>query len=118
MDYQPMVVTQPQVVVAVQPNRNYWQTDLCDCCSDCGVCFCGLFCFPCLGCQVASAMNECCCCGPTVTMRAVYRTKYNIPGSICNDMCIVGCCPLCSLCQIQRDIKKRKELGVFQRTSS
>uniref|UniRef100_A0A8C6VLL2 Placenta-specific gene 8 protein n=1 Tax=Naja naja TaxID=35670 RepID=A0A8C6VLL2_NAJNA len=118
MDYQTAVVTQPQVVVTMQPNTNYWQTDLCDCFSDIGVCLCGMFCYYCLACRVASDMNECCCCGSSVTMRAVYRTKYNIPGSICNDMCIVGCCPLCSLCQIQRDIKKRKELGVFQRTSS
>uniref|UniRef100_A0A670Z9A1 Placenta associated 8 n=1 Tax=Pseudonaja textilis TaxID=8673 RepID=A0A670Z9A1_PSETE len=81
MDYQPMVVTQPQVVLTVQSNRTYWQTDLCDCCSDCGVCLCGMFCFPCLAGQVASDMNECCCCGATVAMRAVYRTKYNIPVS-------------------------------------
>ncbi|XP_058049220.1 placenta-specific gene 8 protein-like [Ahaetulla prasina] len=113
MNVQPMVVTQPQMVVTVQPNRNYWQTNLCDCFSDCEVCLCGMFCFPCLVCQVASDMNECCCCSPTVAMRAVYRTKYNIPGSICDDACIVGCFPVCSLCQIKRDINRRKEMGIF-----
>uniref|UniRef100_A0A8C5RSK0 Placenta-specific gene 8 protein n=1 Tax=Laticauda laticaudata TaxID=8630 RepID=A0A8C5RSK0_LATLA len=112
MDVQPKVVTQPQVV-AIQPKRNNWQTDLCDCFSDCEVCLCGMFCFYCLACQVATAMNECCCCGATVAMRAVYRTKYNIPGSICGDTFIVGCFPGCSLCQVQRDIKKRKEMGIF-----
>ncbi|KAM6440238.1 placenta-specific gene 8 protein [Liasis olivaceus] len=112
MNVQPVVVTQPQVMV-VQPQRNYWQTGLCDCCSDCGVCFCGLFCFPCLVCQVASDMNECCCCGATVAMRAVYRTKYQIPGSICGDSSIVQCLPLCSLCQIKRDINIRKQMGIF-----
>ncbi|KAG8134342.1 hypothetical protein E2320_007474 [Naja naja] len=96
MDYQTAVVTQPQVVVTMQPNTNYWQTDLCDCFSDIGV-----------------YMNECCCCGSSVTMRAVYRTKYNIPGSICDDTLIVGFCPVLSLCQIQRDINKRKEMGIF-----
>uniref|UniRef100_A0A8C6VLW0 Uncharacterized protein n=1 Tax=Naja naja TaxID=35670 RepID=A0A8C6VLW0_NAJNA len=78
MDVQPKVVTQPQVTAA-QPKTNNWQTDLCDCFSDCGVCLCGMFCFPCLSCQVATAMNECCCCGAGVAMRAVYRTKYNLP---------------------------------------
>uniref|UniRef100_A0A2D4GR54 Placenta-specific gene 8 protein n=1 Tax=Micrurus corallinus TaxID=54390 RepID=A0A2D4GR54_MICCO len=113
MNAVPVVVTQPQMVIAAQTNRDYWLTDLCDCCSDCGVCLCGMFCFPCLAGQVASDMNECCWCGATVAMRAVYRTKYNIPGSICGDTCIVGCCPVFSLCQIRRDIKRRKQLGIF-----
>ncbi|KAL7982136.1 hypothetical protein Chor_001193, partial [Crotalus horridus] len=38
MNVQPTVVTQPQTVVVVQPKTNHWQTDLCDCFSDCGVC--------------------------------------------------------------------------------
>ncbi|XP_039206776.1 placenta-specific gene 8 protein-like [Crotalus tigris] len=113
MNVQPMVVTQPQTVMVVQPQANHWQTDLCDCCSECDICLCGLFCFPCLACQVAANMDECCCCGASVTMRAVYRTKYNIPGSICGDTCIVGCFPTCSLCQIQRDIRRRKQMGIF-----
>uniref|UniRef100_A0A670Z4T3 Uncharacterized protein n=1 Tax=Pseudonaja textilis TaxID=8673 RepID=A0A670Z4T3_PSETE len=29
------------------------------------------------------------------------------------DTCIVGCCPTCSLCQIQRDINRRKQMGIF-----
>uniref|UniRef100_A0A8C5S340 Placenta-specific gene 8 protein n=1 Tax=Laticauda laticaudata TaxID=8630 RepID=A0A8C5S340_LATLA len=111
MNVQPVVVTQPQMRVTVQTNN--WQTGLCDCCSDHGVCLCGMFCFYCLACQVAAEMNECCCCGATVAMRAVYRTKYNIPGSICEDTIIVGFFPVCSLCQIQRDIKRRKQMGTF-----
>ncbi|XP_070804762.1 placenta-specific gene 8 protein-like [Pituophis catenifer annectens] len=113
MEAQPMVVTQPPVLVTVQPSRNYWQTGICDCFNDCGVCLCGMFCFPCMACQVAADMNECCCCGTSVAMRAVYRTKYDIPGSICGDNCIVCCCPVCSLCQIQRDINRRKAMGIF-----
>ncbi|XP_034287000.1 placenta-specific gene 8 protein-like [Pantherophis guttatus] len=113
MSVQPMIVTQQPMVVTVQSNRNYWQTNLCDCFSDCGVCFCGMFFFPCMACQVAADMNECCFCGPTVAMRAVYRTKYSIPGSICNDTCIVCCFPVCSLCQIKRDINRRKAMGIF-----
>ncbi|NWX80516.1 PLAC8 protein, partial [Alca torda] len=55
-----------------------WQTGLMDCCTDCSVCCCGMFCFPCLACQVAGDMNECCLCGTSVAMRTLYRTRYNI----------------------------------------
>lgn len=44
---------------------------------------CGTFCYYCLGCQVASAMDECCLCGSSVAMRSLYRTKYGIPVSYC-----------------------------------
>ncbi|KAL8206374.1 UNVERIFIED_CONTAM: hypothetical protein K2H54_001032 [Gekko kuhli] len=56
-----------------------WQTDLCDCGSDCRICLCGLFCFCCLGCKISKDMEECCCCGPSVAMRTRYRTQYRIP---------------------------------------
>ncbi|KAK2888007.1 hypothetical protein Q8A73_019455 [Channa argus] len=55
-----------------------FQTGLCDCCDDIGTCCFGLWCYPCLGCSIASAMDECCLCGLGVPIRAVYRTKYNI----------------------------------------
>ncbi|KAL4679602.1 hypothetical protein H8959_009252, partial [Pygathrix nigripes] len=72
-----VVVTQPGVGLA--PQNSNWQTSMCDCFSDCGVCLCGTFCFPCLGCQVAADMNECCLCGTSVAMRTLYRTRYGIP---------------------------------------
>ncbi|XP_062431114.1 placenta-specific gene 8 protein-like isoform X2 [Rhea pennata] len=110
----PVVTTQPQYVVPVSSvSRNTWQTGLMDCCTDCGVCLCGMFCFPCLACQVAGDMSECCLCGTSVAMRTLYRTRYNIPGSICSDYCITLCCPVCSVCQIKRDINKRRALGIF-----
>uniref|UniRef100_A0A8C3M8Y7 Placenta associated 8 n=1 Tax=Geospiza parvula TaxID=87175 RepID=A0A8C3M8Y7_GEOPR len=79
----PTVVTiQPQFGGAMSSvSRCTWQTGLMDCCSDCGVCCCGMFCFPCLACQVAGDMNECCLCGTSVAMRTLYRTRYNIPVS-------------------------------------
>ncbi|XP_013046110.2 placenta-specific gene 8 protein-like isoform X2 [Anser cygnoides] len=107
-----VVTTQPLGSMAA-PQRNDWQTGLMDCCSDCGVCICGTFCYPCLGCQVAGDMNECCLCGPSVAMRTLYRTRYNIPGSIMDDYFSVLCCPWCSLCQLKRDINRRKEQGTF-----
>uniref|UniRef100_A0A8C0BIC3 Placenta associated 8 n=1 Tax=Buteo japonicus TaxID=224669 RepID=A0A8C0BIC3_9AVES len=111
----PSVVTvQPQFGMAVPVvSSSMWQTGLMDCCSDCSVCCCGAFCFPCLACQVAGDMNECCLCGTSVAMRTLYRTRYNIPGSICSDFCVTLCCPLCSVCQIKRDINRRKELRIF-----
>ncbi|XP_048161214.1 placenta-specific gene 8 protein-like isoform X1 [Corvus hawaiiensis] len=127
----PTVVTiQPQFGGAMSSvSRCMWQTSLMDCCTDCGVCCCGMFCFPCLACQVAGDMNECCLCGTSVAMRTMYRTRYNIPvsaepacspaaspkdkGSICSDFCVTLCCPVCSICQIKRDINRRRELGIF-----
>ncbi|KAL9852553.1 placenta-specific gene 8 protein isoform 3-T3 [Geothlypis trichas] len=111
----PTVVTiQPQFGAAMSPvSRCTWQTGLMDCCSDCGVCCCGMFCFPCLACQVAGDMNECCLCGTSVAMRTLYRTRYNIPGSICSDYCVTLWCPVCSVCQMKRDINRRRELGIF-----
>ncbi|XP_032541742.1 placenta-specific gene 8 protein-like [Chiroxiphia lanceolata] len=111
MDSQNVVVIQPQFTSAQQPGR--WQTGLMDCCSDCGVCLCGSFCYPCLGYQVAGDMNECFLCGTSVAMRTLYRTRYNIPGSICSDFCITLWCPVCSVCQMKRDINRRKEQGIF-----
>ncbi|NWX34305.1 PLAC8 protein, partial [Notiomystis cincta] len=90
-----------------------WQTGLLDCYADCGVLFCGMLCFPCLAGQVATDMNEFCLCGSSVAMRTLYRTKYHIPGSICSDFCVTLCCPMCSVCQMKRDINRRKQLGIF-----
>ncbi|XP_053114090.1 placenta-specific gene 8 protein-like [Hemicordylus capensis] len=112
MATQAVIKSQPQVVV-VQPQRGQWQTDLFDCCSDVEVCLCGIFCYECLGCQVAADMNECCLCGTGMPMRAVYRTKYGIPGDLMGDFFTVLLCPACSLCQLKRDIKKRRQMGIF-----
>ncbi|XP_074848115.1 placenta-specific gene 8 protein-like [Carettochelys insculpta] len=109
---QPVILVQPQSFVTV-PTSAAWQTGLLSCCSDCGVCLCGTFCYFCLECKVASDMNECCLCGGSVAMRTLYRTKYGIPGSILSDFCIILWCPVCSLCQIKRDINRRKEMGIF-----
>ncbi|XP_058049224.1 placenta-specific gene 8 protein-like [Ahaetulla prasina] len=105
------IVTQPQ---SHRTTRSFeWQTELCDCGDDCNICLCGAFCLCCLGCIVAKDMDECCSCGPTVAMRTRYRTLYRIPGSICSDcLTTTFCCP-CNLCQLKRDINRRKQLGIF-----
>ncbi|NXH46152.1 PLAC8 protein, partial [Dicaeum eximium] len=106
-----VITVQPQFAAAQQPGQ--WQTGLLDVCSDCGVCLCGMFCFPCLAGQVASDMGECCLCGSSVAMRTLYRTRYNIPGSIMGDFCSVRCLAPCALCQLKRDINQRKAMGTF-----
>uniref|UniRef100_A0A2K6GEV0 Placenta associated 8 n=2 Tax=Propithecus coquereli TaxID=379532 RepID=A0A2K6GEV0_PROCO len=58
-------------------------------------------------------MNECCLCGTSVAMRTLYRTRYGIPGSICDDYMVTLCCPYCSLCQIKRDINRRRAMRTF-----
>ncbi|CAM2112688.1 unnamed protein product [Caretta caretta] len=81
-----VVTSQPQFGIA-SVARNSWQTDTFDCCSDCKVCACGTFGFCCLGCKVAKDMGECCCCGTSVAMRTLYRTRYRIPGTLLCDCC-------------------------------
>ncbi|KAI4816823.1 hypothetical protein KUCAC02_009127 [Chaenocephalus aceratus] len=69
------------MAVTNQPGRyapSDFQTGLCDFCDDCGTCCYGLFCYMCLGCSIASDMDECCLCGLHMSIRSVYRTKYNI----------------------------------------
>ncbi|XP_061589306.1 placenta-specific gene 8 protein-like [Cololabis saira] len=90
-----------------------FQTGLLDFCDDCGTCCYGYFCFPCLGCSIASAMDECCLCGIGMPIRSVYRTRYNIRGSMCKDYLASTFCLLCSTCQLKRDIDLRKEQGIF-----
>uniref|UniRef100_A0A8D1WFE3 Placenta associated 8 n=1 Tax=Sus scrofa TaxID=9823 RepID=A0A8D1WFE3_PIG len=90
-----------------------WQSGVFDCCDDMGICICGTF-FPlCLSCQIASDMNECCLCGASVAMRTMYRTRYGIPGSIMSDFLWLYCFPNCTLCQLKRDIEKRKAMNAF-----
>ncbi|XP_031730969.1 placenta associated 8, tandem duplicate 2 [Anarrhichthys ocellatus] len=104
------------MAVTNQPGRyapSEFQTGLCDFCDDCGTCCYGLFCYACLGCSIASAMDECCLCGLGMTIRSVYRTKYNINGSLCNDFMMTWCCPICATCQLKRDIDRRKEQNLF-----
>ncbi|XP_065146428.1 placenta-specific gene 8 protein-like [Paramisgurnus dabryanus] len=102
------VTTQPK---AYAPKD--FQSGLLSCCDDMSVCCCGLFCLPCLGCSIASDMNECCLCGLGMPIRSVYRTRYNVPGSMCNDCVVNYFCACCASCQLKRDIKIRKRNGEF-----
>ncbi|KAK0144371.1 Placenta-specific gene 8 protein [Merluccius polli] len=90
-----------------------FQTGLYDCFGDCSTCCYGFFCFPCLSCSVANAMDECCLCGCNVAIRGVYRTKYNLQGSLCKDFFAYMFCTPCAICQLKRDIDLRKQQRIF-----
>ncbi|XP_018952827.1 placenta associated 8, tandem duplicate 2 [Cyprinus carpio] len=90
-----------------------FHTGLMSCCEDTSVCCYGYFCLPCLGCSIASEMNECCLCGLGMPIRSVYRTKYNIPGSMCTDFFVGYFCMPCAACQMKRDIDISKRTGQF-----
>ncbi|XP_042251761.1 placenta-specific gene 8 protein-like [Thunnus maccoyii] len=104
------------MAVTNQPGRfepSDFQTSLFDFCGDFGTCCYGLWCYPCLTCSVASDMGECCLCGMGMTIRSVYRTRYNIEGSLLTDFMATMCCPVCATCQLRRDIDRRKEQGIY-----
>ncbi|XP_063060217.1 placenta-specific gene 8 protein-like [Engraulis encrasicolus] len=106
-----MAVMQPLM------SNNMWSTNLCDCCDDMSICCCGLWCYPCLVGSTLSDVNEnsclgCCGCGcPSpvhLALRYGVRKQYGIEGSLCSDWCKVACCSVCSMCQVAREIKRRK----------
>ncbi|XP_077479248.1 placenta-specific gene 8 protein-like [Stigmatopora argus] len=104
------------MAVTNQPARymaSDFQTGLCDCFDNCGICCYGMCCFPCLACTVASDMGECCLCGLYMAIRSVYRTRYNINGSLCRDWLVFSFCHVCATCQLKRDIDLRKSQGIF-----
>uniref|UniRef100_A0A8C4IX25 PLAC8 protein n=1 Tax=Dromaius novaehollandiae TaxID=8790 RepID=A0A8C4IX25_DRONO len=107
----PVTVVQPQF--SGPPRASEWQTGLLDCCSDFGVCICGTFCFICLGCQVARDMDEFCLCGSSVAMRTLpHQIQHPSSGCLGAALTNILCCPSCALCQLKRDINKRKEQGI------
>ncbi|XP_062996045.1 cornifelin homolog isoform X2 [Elgaria multicarinata webbii] len=112
---------QTEVIIDAQPqptgtsytfrSEENWNSDLCDCFSDMGICLCGTF-VPCvLACRVAQQANECCCLpylpGTLIAMRTGVREKYHIQGSILKDWIVMACCPLCGLCQLSRELNQR-----------
>ncbi|XP_047426280.1 placenta-specific gene 8 protein-like [Mugil cephalus] len=102
----------------------HFQTGLCSCwehmneavkqvCEQCQTC-CHDMCFlPCLGCFIARELKECCCCGLSTAIRSIYRTRYNIRGSLCKDFIATTFCAPCAACQLKRDIERRKMQGLL-----
>ncbi|XP_077192857.1 cornifelin [Paroedura picta] len=112
---------QTEMIIDAQPQpmgNNYtfssqgaWSSDLCDCCTDMGVCLCATF-VPCiLACRVSEQAGEFFCLpclpGTLIALRTGVREKYHIEGSICDDWMVMSCCPLCGLCQLSRELSNR-----------
>ncbi|XP_058504133.1 cornifelin homolog [Solea solea] len=110
-----VISSQPQVAVTqftVSPGRSEWNSNVCDCCDDCGICLCATF-IPCiLGCKVAQDNGDSCCVpclpGAMIALRTSIRSRYQIEGSVCDDWVVMACLPLCGLCQMAREQKIRQ----------
>ncbi|TKS74273.1 Cornifelin [Collichthys lucidus] len=115
--------------MAQQPSTE-WSTGLCDCCQDISSCCYGFWCCPCLACTVSGSFGEnrclplCDICSPAVfsafgiplfvppallSLRVGIRHRYNIKGSLCNDIATSCVCVWCSWCQAHRELKYRKK---------
>nr|XP_034973248.1 cornifelin-like [Zootoca vivipara] len=111
MAFQPCpVVTQPAAVNRCLPSPyRDWKSGLWDCSSDQTICFCGIFCLPCLTCKVGAEYGECFCVpflpGALVAMRTGLQEQLRIKGCVCCDWCAFCCCCPCALCQMARELK-------------
>ncbi|KNC47176.1 uncharacterized protein AMSG_03604 [Thecamonas trahens ATCC 50062] len=98
-----------------------WSNGLCDCFSDCGLCFKTMCCGPCQLAKARAALagHECgigdlipsLCCYMCCSMqtRSDVRQKYGIDGSIVTDCLFTLCLNLCSSVQVYRELEGRGE---------
>uniref|UniRef100_A0A672S0Y7 Cornifelin homolog B-like n=1 Tax=Sinocyclocheilus grahami TaxID=75366 RepID=A0A672S0Y7_SINGR len=110
-------------VVVQQPlgkdRMEAWNSGICDCCEDLNSCCFAYWCFPCFTCATTGNFGESTCLplldifGPALMAAfgiGLFRYKYHIGGSICEDIMMTCCCIWCSWCQMSREIKARKKV--------
>eukprot|EP01026_Neomeris_dumetosa_P038605 TRINITY_DN3148_c0_g1_i2.p5 TRINITY_DN3148_c0_g1~~TRINITY_DN3148_c0_g1_i2.p5 ORF type:complete len:124 (-),score=6.84 TRINITY_DN3148_c0_g1_i2:422-793(-) len=102
-----------------------WNSDLCDCLTDCSICCYGCFCLPCLVGENATKVRNsgfikpCCCflCGFFIpgcyacvggNLRRDIREKFGLPQVPMGDCCTYCCCASCAACQEARELKSRR----------
>ncbi|XP_062306422.1 cornifelin homolog B-like [Osmerus eperlanus] len=120
------------IVIVQQPaasTQKVWTSGIWDCFQDMNSCCLGFWCLPCAACQTSAQFGESTClpildflasawialCGMPISvppvalsLRVAMRHKYEIQGSICDDIVITCCCLACSWCQMAREIKAQK----------
>lgn len=113
-----IVTTQPGGIQKYPINQREWETGLCSCFEDCGICCCVWWC-PCVEmCTISSALEEkwqCCLCwsvcnqygsSPCLApIRTKTRVMMGVKGDVCMDWCCAACCPGLVMCQISRQLK-------------
>ncbi|XP_066538147.1 plac8 onzin related protein 6 [Hoplias malabaricus] len=120
------VMVQPGAYLSPDgPKTNSWNSGVCDCCDDVGICCFGFWCPYCLMCKTTEQFGECLCLPlvefcfgtlvPPVTfaMRSSVRERYRIQGTMADDCCVSTCCSLCVWCQMARELKIRHKPQVF-----
>ncbi|XP_017295675.1 cornifelin homolog B-like [Kryptolebias marmoratus] len=112
-----MVVSQPQPVMETRDSQE-WGSGICDCCSDLRSCCFAFWCCPCFACQTSKRFGEHLCaplldvCGYvippiTMSMRVAMRHRYGIKGSLPLDCVCATFCPVCTWCQMSREMDRR-----------
>ncbi|XP_016383812.1 cornifelin homolog [Sinocyclocheilus rhinocerous] len=117
-------------VIVQMPMKSGWNSGICVCCQDLNSCCYAYRCFPCFTCTTTGEFGESTCLplldifGPGIMaafgvpvfvpsvslgMRVAVRHKYDIGGSICEDIMVSCCCMWCSWCQMSRETKARKQ---------
>jgi len=91
---------------------NDWKHGLCSCFGDCGLCFYGYFCFPCVitgnSADLDGNVNDCGCCYPAspAKNRVQAAAQFGVrTGGYCHEWLICAFCTFCSEIQIAREIK-------------
>uniref|UniRef100_A0A8D0HCT3 PLAC8 like 1 n=1 Tax=Sphenodon punctatus TaxID=8508 RepID=A0A8D0HCT3_SPHPU len=113
------VMTQPapgafstSTITTVMRTGGDWSTGLFSVCSDKKVCMCGAFCSLCLECCLARRYGECMCFpllpGSTLALRVGTRERHRIHGTLCEDWMAVQCCWPFAICQVVRELKRRR----------
>ncbi|KAF5404525.1 Cornifelin [Paragonimus heterotremus] len=88
-----------------------WHDGLFGCRNDCKSCMYITFCTPCYTCYMYNRYNECSLTGmavpfSTMLLRSFHRGRERIYGTLFNDCLASIFCYWCTLCQLDRDMKR------------
>ncbi|XP_052807730.1 placenta-specific gene 8 protein-like [Mya arenaria] len=109
-----IVVTQQpprrrMLIGSVDGHRD-WNSGICACFADSKPLTMTYCCLACVVCDISNRMGECLFVPwfvplGLIALRARIRTLGGIRGSICGDSIVLSCCPLCAICQMQRELE-------------